>query len=113
MHVLITTRHIEASAEQKAYAEQKANKLLTFYDRIQEIEVVIEDNKPVGFHVEMLVNAEHNNNFVANSRCDKIEKCVDECYQKLERQLTEHKEKHRNRKHPADGANATIRHQPV
>ncbi|MEM1011877.1 MAG: ribosome-associated translation inhibitor RaiA [Planctomycetota bacterium] len=111
MHVLITTRHIEASPEQKAYAEQKANKLLTFYDRIQEIEVVIEEAQPVGFHIEMLVNAEHNNNFVANSRSDKIEKCVDECYQKLERQLTEHKERHRNRKHT--GAGESIRHQPV
>jgi len=111
MHVLITTRHVEVTADQKAYAEQKANKLVTFYNLIQEIEVVIEENKPVGFHVEMLVNAEHNNNFVANSRCDNVGQCIDDCYNKLERQLTEHKERHRNRKHA--GADASIRHQPV
>jgi ribosomal subunit interface protein len=111
MHVLVTTRHVEISAQQKTHAEDKANKLLTFYDRIQEIEVVVEKGDPVGFHVEMLVNAEHNNNFVANSRCEAVEKCIDECYQKLERQLTEHKERHRNRKHT--GADKSIRHQPV
>ncbi len=113
MHVLITTRHVDITPEQKAHADAKANKLVTFYNLIQEIEVVIEDNKPVGYHVEMLVSADHNNNFVANSRCDTVDACVDECYQKLERQLTEHKEKHRNRKHPPEGAAASIRHQPV
>ncbi len=113
MHVLLTTRHVEVKPEAKAYAEEKASKLPKYYDLIQEIEVVIEGASPVGYHVEMIVNAEHKNMFVANSRSISVEACVDECYHKLERQLSEHNKKHRNRKHPDKGADATIRHTPV
>ena len=109
MHVLITVRHIDdLPPTAKAYADEKANKLVKYYDLIQEIEVVIEPGDPVGYHVEMLVNAEHKNTFVANGRCDQVEQCVDACFQKLERQLSEHKARHRNRKHAEAGA--TIRH---
>jgi ribosomal subunit interface protein len=112
MHVLITARHgVSLTDDQKQLAEDKANKLVKFYDLIQEIEVVVEPGEPVGFHVEYLVNAEHKNTFVANSRCEAVEACIDECFKKLERQLSEHKDRHRNRKHA--GADASIRHQPV
>ena len=113
MHVLITTRHLDITPQVKAYAEEKANRLVKYYDLIQEIEVVIEPNSPSGFHVEMIVDAEHRDNFVANSRCDSVEHCVDDCFHKLERQLTEHNKKHRNRKHPEAGTEASIRHSAV
>jgi len=83
----------------KAYAEEKANKLTKFYDRIQEIEVVIDALKD-STKVEMIVNAEHNNRFVAHHDDGDAYACVDACVDKLERQLSEHKKKVRNRKHP-------------
>lgn len=114
MHVLINARHLVLAPATKAYAEQKANKLVKYYDLIQEIEVTIEGAEKHSFHVEMIVSAEHRNMFVANARCASIEACVDACHDKLERQLTEHKNRHRNRKHPEQGAEAsTIRHTPV
>ena len=114
MHVIITARHLEVKDEVKQHIEQKLSKLTRYYDLIQEIEVVIEEASKAQIHVEVLVNAEHKNMFVANSRCSTVEACVDQCHDKLERQLTEHKEKHRNRKHPEQGADAsTIRHSPV
>ncbi len=114
MHVLITARHLNLTPEIKTYAEEKAGKLVKYYDLIQEIEITIENGEKTGYHVEMIVNAEHRNMFVANARSSTIEGCIDACHDKLGRQLTEHKSRHRNRKHPESGAEAsTIRHTPV
>jgi putative sigma-54 modulation protein len=87
----------------KTYAESKANKLLKYYDRIQEIEVILENIKDTGKQVtkvEMIVNAEHKNMFIANHDVGDAYACIDACVHKLERALTEHKKKFRNRKHP-------------
>ena len=88
-------------------------RLLKYYDLIQEIEVVVEPAEKGQHHVEMIIDAEHKNMFVANSRCDIVEHCVDDCFHKLERQLTEHKAKHRNRKHPGKGAETATIRQPA
>ena len=83
----------------KQYAQEKANKLTKYYDRIQEIEVVFNAGKD-NTGVEMIVNAEHSDVFIAHHDDGDAYACVDGCVSKLERQLTEHKKKHRNRKHP-------------
>ncbi len=98
MIVTVSSRHMEVSVALKTYAEQKANKLLKYYDRIQEIEVVFDAAKGMT-SVEMIVNAEHKNMFIARHEQDDAYACVDGCMDKLERQLTEHKDKFRNRKH--------------
>ena len=51
--------------------------------------------------VEMVVNAEHKNTFVASSDGADLYGCIDQVVHKLERQLTDHKERFRNRKHTA------------
>lgn len=101
MIVLVSGRHLEVTAPLKAYAEQKANKLTKYYDRIQEIEVIFENSKQ-NTRVEVIVSAEHRNMFIANHEVDSGDAyaCVDGCIDKLERQLSEHKKKMRNRKHP-------------
>jgi len=99
--VVVSSRHMEVSPPLKAYAEQKAGKLTRYYDRIQEIEIVIDGNKDTT-RVEMIVNAEHKNMFIAHHEGPDAYAGVDQCIDKLERQLTDHKQKHRNRKHSAD-----------
>jgi putative sigma-54 modulation protein len=86
----------------KTYAEEKANKLTRYFDRIQEIEVVLDRGKD-NDRVEMIVNAEHKSMFVAQHAEGDAYACIDGCVHKLERQLTDHKEKLRNRKHPGNG----------
>jgi putative sigma-54 modulation protein len=84
----------------KTFAEQKVSKLTKYYDRVQEIEVIFDAGKDqVG--VEVIVNAEHNALFVAHHDSGDAYACIDGCVDKLERQLTDHKEKLRNRKHPS------------
>ena len=97
--VTISGRHMEVTPPLKSYAEQKAGKLSKYYDRIQEIEVVLDASKD-STRVEMIVNAEHNAIFIAHHDQGDAYACIDGCVDKLERQLTDHKEKFRNRKHP-------------
>jgi ribosomal subunit interface protein len=82
-----------------------AGRLVKYYDRIQEIEVVFDAGKG-GVAVEMLVHAEHRNMFVARDDGPDAYACVDACMDKLERQLTEYKTRIRNRKHSGVGRQA-------
>lgn len=101
MITTVSSRHMEVTEALKTYAEQKANKLHKYYDRIQEIEVVFDAGKD-SIKVEMIVNGEHKNMFIAHHEEGDAYVCIDGCVHKLERQLSEHKKKFRNRKHPAE-----------
>ena len=109
--VIIAGRHMDVGAPLKTYAETKASKLTKYYDRIQEIEVVFESNKDL-MKVEMIVHAEHRNMFIASLSGPDAYACVDGCMDKLERQLTDHKKKFRNRKHPGVDPKRDIRAMP-
>lgn len=103
MNVIVSSRHMDVTPALKSYAVEKADKLTKYYDRIQDVEVVIEplkDNGKDSAKVEMIVSAEHRNTFVANHMEQDAYACIDGCIDKLERQLSEHKKKFRNRKHP-------------
>ncbi len=99
VNVTVSSRHMEVTPPLRDYAQQKANKLTKYYDRIQEIEVVLDNGKDIT-RVEMIVNAEHKNTFIAHHDEGDAYACIDGCIHKLERQLSEHKKKFRNRKHP-------------
>ena len=99
MLVTLSTRHMDVTPPLKSYAEQKASKLGRYYDRIQEIEVILDAGKD-STRVEVIVNAEHKNMFIAHHDEGDAYACIDACVDKLERQLSEHKKKIRNRKHP-------------
>ena len=101
MVVTVASRHMEVTPALKTYAEQKTAKLHKYYDRIQEIEIVFDSGKSQTL-VEMIVNAEHKNMFIARHDEGDAYACIDGCVAKLERQLSEHKKMHRNRKHPEE-----------
>lgn len=103
MNVVVSSRHMDVTPAMKAHAESKALKLLKYFDRIQEIEVVFSNDKN-HMSCEMIVNAEHKKEFVVHHADPDAYACVDGCADKLERQLSEHKKKLRNRKHPEGGA---------
>jgi putative sigma-54 modulation protein len=103
--VTVSSRHMEVTPPLKTYADQKANKLNKYYDRIQEIEVVFDNGKDQT-RVEMIVHAEHRNLFVVHEDHEDAYAGVDACVDKLERQLSDHKKKIRNRKHPEDESTA-------
>jgi putative sigma-54 modulation protein len=101
MQVVITARHVSLTPEMKDRIEAKANKLLKYYDRIQRIDAVVEKSEgSASFSVEFVVNAEHRMEFIARADGDDVYAAVDSIIDKLERQLSDHKERFRNRKHP-------------
>lgn len=107
MIVTVSSRHMEVTPALKTFAESKASKLVKYYDRIQEIEVILDANKEAGkdhTRVEMIVNAEHKNMFIAHHDDNDGDayNCIDACVNKLERQLSDHHKKIRNRKHPEE-----------
>lgn len=99
MKVIVTARHVELTGEFKAYLTDKAAKLERFYDRILEVDAIV--TKDSGAHeVEFIVRADHHNRFVAKERHADAYAAADLVIEHIERQLSRHKEKHRNRKHP-------------
>lgn len=102
MNVVYTTRHMAVSPATKSYAEEKVQKLTRYYDRIQEIEITFDvTEKPTKtFEVEIIVNGEQKNLFVAKHKGDDANLCIDGCVRTLERQLSDHHKMVKNRKHP-------------
>ena len=99
MQITFSTRHMDVTPPLKGYAEQKASKLDKYYDRIQSVEVVLENAKD-RMKAEFRVHADHNHVFVSNHEEADAYAAIDGSVHKMERQLAEHKQMLRNRKHP-------------
>lgn len=100
MQFKMSGKHLEVTPAIREYAEQKTRRLHRYWDRIQLITAII-DKHDREFEVEVIVDTEHTKDFVAKSKGDDLYGCIDSVTDKLERQLTDHKEKLRNRKHIA------------
>jgi putative sigma-54 modulation protein len=99
MQIIVSGRHMGVSDALKDYCHDKAQRLLRFYDRIKSIEVILDGHD--GQHsAEMIVHSDGTAPFVASEEHKDIYAAVDLLIDKLERQISRHKEKLRNRKHP-------------
>lgn len=98
MRISIKERHTAVTDAVKTYAQEKAARLVRFYDRISAIEVVF-DGAQNQSQVEMIVMVEGADDFVASEENGDFLAGIDLVVAKLERQITKHKEIHRNRKH--------------
>lgn len=99
MQITVSGRHMGVSAPLKEYCEEKSAKLTRYYDRIQSIEIIL-DGRDGRHAVEIIVHTERTTPFVATEQHEDAYAAVDLLIDKIERQLTRHKEKLRNRKHP-------------
>lgn len=100
MQITVTGRHIHVSDKIKSYALEKTEKLLKFFDKIQAIDVVIQ-NEGEELAVETIVNAGSRTEFVGREVGPDPFVLIDQTVSKLERQITKYKEQLRNRKHPS------------
>ncbi len=106
MQVKVSGRHMGVTEALKQYCEEKSLKLTRFYDRIQSIEVILDGKN--GIHTaEMIVHTERTDPFVASEQNADPYAAMDLLVDKIERQLTRHKERVRNRKHPPRGVPET------
>ena len=101
MEITVTGRQVEITEPIRDYAYEKAGKLRKYFDRISMIEVVAGKHDHRTFDAEMIAHVDGHEHFVSHGKGDDLYACIDETTDKMERQLTDHKEKLRNRKHPA------------
>jgi putative sigma-54 modulation protein len=102
MEIIVTGRHLEITDAIKKFATDKVSKLPRYYDRVQRISVIAA-KKDRAYDVELIVDVEHHEDFVTHVSGDDLYAIIDLAVDKAERQLTDFKERTRNRKHP-DGA---------
>jgi putative sigma-54 modulation protein len=107
VQVIVSGRHVGVTDKLKTHVAQKLEKLTRFYDRIESIEAVLDREGEVPI-VEAIVNAEHGVRFVARESGVDEYTALDLVVEKLSRQLTKHKERHRNRKHQAKRSDKTL-----
>ena len=98
MEIKVTGKHIEVTDAMREYATDKASKLPRYFGRVQLIDVVLDKPDNRGYEVEMIVHVEHHEAFVGRSKGEDLYACIDEATDRLERQLTDHKEKLTDRK---------------
>lgn len=98
MQIRVIGRHVQVSDEVRQYLQDKADKLPRFYDRIHDVEVVLDHDKDQ-FTAEMVVHVDRKNTFVAKGSGPDTFVLIDQVVDKIERQLTKHKEKNRIHKH--------------
>lgn len=99
MEIKVSGKHLDITDAIRDYATEKVAKLPRYFDRVQQIHVIADRADHNRFNVEILVEAERTDSFVARVTVPDLYAGIDEAVQKMERQLTDHKERLRNRKH--------------
>ncbi|HEY0983584.1 ribosome hibernation-promoting factor, HPF/YfiA family [Schlesneria sp.] len=95
MQVAITSRHGSLSPSAHEHIARKAEKLLTFFDRVTAINVTIDFNND-RVNAEILVDAEHRHDLVASHLGETGENVIavfDSALHKMEQQVRKYKEK--------------------
>ena len=107
MQINISSKHMDLTPPIEEYVEKKSDRLTRFFDRIQQVDVVIDKVKK-GYHVEMIVDVEKHEPFIATSEHENLYACIDLGIDRTVRQLSDHKSKLRDNKHttPTSGTDA-------
>jgi len=98
MRIEVTGKHMDLTPAIVQFAEQKCGKLTRYYDGVQEIVVVIEQGKHGEFMVELRSDVVAHEDFVVKQNADDVYKAIDLAVDRMERQLTEFKERLKNGK---------------
>ncbi len=98
MQVKISSKHMQITPAIEEYASKKIEKFPRYFNRVQQVEVVIDKAKN-GYLVEIITDVEHHEPFVANSSNDDLYACLDMGINRSIRQLKDHKSRLRDNKH--------------
>lgn len=98
MQVKISSKHMQVTPAIEHYASKKIEKFSRYFNRIQQVEVVI-DKARNGYSVEIITDVEHHDPIVATSTHQDLYACLDLGIDRSLRQLKDHKSKLRDNKH--------------
>jgi putative sigma-54 modulation protein len=97
LQIEISSRTDRIPDEMRAYAAQKAERVLKYYDRLQGIRGVLDMEGP-NFHCELIAEIEHMHDLIGEAQHEDMRAAVDQAVDKLERRLVQHKDRVRHRK---------------
>ncbi len=92
MNIIVSGRHLSITDAIKGYAEKKVKKLEKYFDRLIKVQVNL-DVEGERHRAEMIVSASKGSILIADVTDHDIYAAIDRATDKLERQLTRHKEK--------------------
>jgi putative sigma-54 modulation protein len=93
VQIEVTSRHGTVSDDVRRHLVQKAEKLLTYFERVTAIQVTVDFETPRLTKVEILVDAEHKHDFVANDQGEDVVATFDRVLHKMEQQIKKYKER--------------------
>lgn len=93
MQIEVTTRHGSISSDVRERLATKAEKLLTFFERVTSIQITVDTDNPLLKRVDIKLNAEHKHDFVANAEAEDVLSAFDRAYHKMEQQVKKYKER--------------------
>lgn len=93
MQIEVTTRHGSISDETRDHLATKTEKLLTYFERVTSIRIMVDLEKPLAKSVEILVDTEHKHDFVATSAGEDVLGAFDRALHKMEQQIKKYKER--------------------
>ena len=97
MQTQITVRHFDASTDLRAYATEKLTKLKRYYDGITGAHIVLSDDGTPsnGKSAEIVLNV-YRHTLSAKNSAGTHEEAIDQCVDRLRRQLVRYKDKLRS-----------------
>jgi putative sigma-54 modulation protein len=99
MEVKIHSKHMALTPAIEEYAAKKIEKFPRFFDRIQQVEMLVDKAKN-GYTLEIITDVAHHEPFVATSEHEDLYACIDLGVDRSIRQLKDYKSKLRDDKHP-------------
>lgn len=95
VQINITSRHGTVRSEDHAYFEEKAGKLVTYFERVTQIDVTVDFGHDAA-KVELKVDCEHKHDFVASSEDADAVVAFNAALHKMEQQIRKYKERVQN-----------------
>lgn len=93
MQINISARHGHLSTATQQRISEKVERIRKYYDRVSSILVTVDIEHADQPSVELVVSAEHHEDFVATDKADSLLTAVDGAVHKVEMQVRKHKEK--------------------
>jgi len=93
MRIEVTSKGMELTAAIEDHVRTKSEKLLKYFDGVQEIEVVLHNAERENFQVEVMVDVVKHQPLIGRAEGTNIYSCIDQAVDKAQRQLTDFKDR--------------------
>ncbi len=100
MDITIAGRHMPVTEPIEQHAREKAGKLSRYYDRLSKLEILVEKAEDQrSYKVEFIAHIDGQDHLIAHAADADLYHGIEQAVQKMERRLTDLKEKLRSHKH--------------